>query len=301
MVYSILPNRVRRTYRGGEKLDAFTQYTAPNDGNFYPEDWTASVTAAFNGDSEIAHEGLGMTEDGKRVRDIAGGRLPILVKLLDASERLVVQAHPTVEFAKRELNSNYGKTECWYFLDCAKDAYVYLGFREGIQKSEWISAFYAEDSEKILSMLNKIHVKKGDFVFVGGGVPHAIGEGCFMIELQEPSDFMVVAEKQTPSGRTIPEAKLHMGLGCKKMFDVYDYTGYSLKEIKEKYCPKPRKICDGLYEILGEGLTDRFTMKFMNQNASFAAVRPASVAVVIEGGGKLCQKDVRKRRQAFNI
>ena len=60
-------------------------------------------------------------------------------------------------------------------------------------------------------MLHRIPVKAGDFVFVDGGVPHAIGGGCFMVELQEPSDLMVVAERFTPSGRRIPDAKLSGG------------------------------------------------------------------------------------------
>ena len=97
----------------------------------------ASTTTAFNGTLEIAGEGLGRLEDGRLVKDVIGA-LPILVKLLDSDERLVIQAHPTVPCAKRLFNSPVGKTECWYFLPgTAPDACVYLGFRPGVTREKW--------------------------------------------------------------------------------------------------------------------------------------------------------------------
>ena len=83
-------------YLGGGRIDAFCGLPADVlDGVPRPEDWLASTTQAFNGAVEISGEGLGRLEDGRLVKDVAGG-LPILVKLLDSDERLVIQAHPTV-------------------------------------------------------------------------------------------------------------------------------------------------------------------------------------------------------------
>ena len=143
-------------------------------------------------------------------------------------------------------------------------------------------------------MMNKIPVKKNDFIFVDGGAPHAIGEGCFILELQEPSDLMVVGERFTPSGRKISEEKIHMGLGYEKMFDVFDYTGYTLEEVKEKYMPKPKKIAEGVYEILGKSLTDKFSMYLLDGNADFVCENPYSVAVVTDGAGTVNATDVKK-------
>ena len=56
-----------------------------------------------------------------------------------------------------------------------------------------------------------------------------------MVELQEPSDLMVVAERFTPSGRRIPDAKMHGGVGCERMFDVYEYEGLSFKDVCRRY------------------------------------------------------------------
>ena len=186
MIAKLQPNRVRRTYLGGHRIDAFTgegsgplftndncsqiantsvavasgslgvseitaapsqlpnSQTPSSESNDNPvekadamncvppmprpEDWLASTTQAFNGTREIEGEGLGRLEDGRLVKDVVG-ELPILVKLLDSDERLVIQAHPTVPCAKRLFNSSVGKTECWYFLPgTASDACVYLGF-----------------------------------------------------------------------------------------------------------------------------------------------------------------------------
>ena len=298
MVIRVKENRVSRTYKGGANIDRFFGKENPAD-SFFPEDWTASVTSAYNS-TDGKTEGLGITEDGKTVKDLtAGDDFSILVKLLDSAERLVIQAHPTVAFAKRFLNSNYGKTECWYFLDCADNACVYIGFKKGVSRGDWEKAFYNNDSEKMLSMLHRLPVKKGDFVFVDGGVPHAIGAGCFMIELQEPSDLMVVNERFTPSGREIPEQRLHMGLGFDKMFDVYDYTGYTFEELKKKYCPEKKEIAENVYRILGDELTDKFSMYLLKHGAELHTNKKYRIAVVISGGGEINGAAVKKGDRLF--
>ncbi len=287
MIYKIRENRVSRTYLGGCAIDAFYSKEKCKNG-YFPEDWTASVTSAYNSTSG-AEEGIGYTEDGVSVRDLVGeDKLPILVKLLNSAERLVIQAHPTVPFAKEFLNSNYGKTECWYFLDCDEDACVYIGFKEGACREDWEKSFYENDSAKMLSMLHRLPVKKGDFVFVDGGIPHAIGAGCFMVELQEPSDLMVVNERFTPSGREIPEARLHMGLGYEKMFDVYDYTTYFLDDLKAKYCPEHKKLSNGVFEILGEKLTDKFAMYELSNGGNLVCKKKYQIAIVTSGSGEVC-------------
>ena len=161
MIAKVKSNRVRRTYLGGARIDAFTGCEPPVGDAPCPEDWMASTVTAFNGTREIPGEGLGRLEDGRLVRDVIGG-LPILVKMLDADERLVIQAHPTVSFARARMNSPVGKTECWYFLPgTTPDACVYLGFREGITREAWRDAFARQ--EGLLDWLHRIPVRAGDF------------------------------------------------------------------------------------------------------------------------------------------
>lgn len=286
MIAKLQPNRVRRTYLGGGRIDALTGFTPDgSDGALRPEDWMASTTTAYNGTVEIAGEGLGRLEDGRLVKDVVG-TLPILVKLLDSDERLVIQAHPTVPYARAKMHSDVGKTECWYFLPgTAPDACVYLGFREGITKARWQKAF--AEQKGLVDLLHRVPVKTGDFVFVDGGVPHAIGAGCFMIELQEPSDLMVVAERFTPSGRAIPEGKLHGGLGFEEMFNVYTYAGVSYEALCAQYVKRAVGTAPGATRILGPDLTDKFQMWRLEGETRLALARPGAVAVVTAGAGTL--------------
>lgn len=286
MIYKLAENRVCRTYKGGAGIDAFTGRKCERDG-FYPEDWTASTVCAKSPDGRT--EGYGIAENGQTVSDIVGSEgLPILVKLLDAGERLAVQVHPTVEFARKHLDSLLGKTECWYMLGCDEDACVYLGFGKGITREKWKSAVLDGGSERILSMLCEIPVKKGDFVFVGGGIVHAIGKGCFLAELQEPSDITLVAEEKTASGGTIPKFRRDCGLGLDKALDMYDYTGFTEDEVRSKYVFHPEIVRNGVTEVCGRFLTDKFSMVILNGNAVYKVKRKYAVAITVSGEGCLC-------------
>lgn len=292
MIYQLEPNRVRRTYLGGGRINAFTRFRPADDGALRPEDWTASTVSAFNGAEEIEGEGLGRVADGRLVKDIIGS-MSILVKLLDSDERLVIQAHPTVSFAKARMNSAVGKTECWYFLPgTASDACVYLGFKPGITREKWVEAFASQKG--LLEMLHRIPVKAGDFVFVDGGMPHAIGAGCFMIELQEPSDLMVVAERMTPSGRTLPDGKIFGGLDTEGMFDVYEYVGLKYEDLCSRYVRRVEGDGSSVQRILGSELTDKFEMWKLSDGARLVLDGGVAVAVVTDGAGAVNTSPARK-------
>ena len=288
MILKLLPTRVYRAYFGGINLDKLEKKSYPHNTRF-PEDWLASVTEAFNPDRKIAGEGLSRTADGRVLRDIIAenkeemigkrGSMSLLFKLLDSSERLVIQAHPTVEFAKKNFNSEYGKTECWYILNDGGE--VYIGFREGITKKYWRSLFETQDTEKMLDALHKFKVKKGDFIFVAGGVPHAIGKNCFLAELQEPTDLMVIPERVTPSGVQLAEQKLHCGLGFDKMFDCFHYDGLSEEETKNLYFKKPKRVSESELELINCSM---FKLSQLNVSESCEfSMGSYGIAVLIDG------------------
>jgi mannose-6-phosphate isomerase len=271
-------NRVGRVYIGG-KLFSTLFGDSPEDG-YKPEEWIASATEAYNPDMPKAGEGLSISTEGevfcellqrypehilgKRCAELDGAKLSLLVKLLDSAERLVIQCHPTVEFAKERFGSDFGKTECWYMLSAEEDACVYLGFKEGITREKWISLFETQNVQGMLDCLHRFNVKKGELWFVEGGVPHAIGGGCLMIELQEPSDLMVIPERVTPSGIALAEKKLHGGLGFGGMFDCFVYNGLSEEETKKRYrraiAPEKNRMVD----IVDNTLTEKFSMKLLS-------------------------------------
>ena len=215
------PNPVFRFYKGGAGIDRFRDIP-PGSGPGAPEDWVGSTTTSFGSDSE----GLATLADGQLLKDAIeadpigflgaqhvaalGANPGVLVKLLDAGERLADHFHPGREFAREHLHSAFGKTEAWLILEAEPDAHMHLGLREAIDAEtlrRWVTE---QDSEEMLKALNKVPVRSGDSLFVPAGTLHTIGEGITLIELQEPSDMSVVIEWRY-AGVEPDEANLKLG------------------------------------------------------------------------------------------
>ena len=111
-------------------------------------------------------------------------RFPMLVKFIDATEKLSIQVHPDDAYAMPHEN-DYGKNEMWYILDAKEGAFVYLGFERDTTREE------VEQRIKdgtLAEILHKVPVRKGDSVFVPAGQIHAIGEGVLILEVQQSSN-----------------------------------------------------------------------------------------------------------------
>ena len=137
------------------------------------------------------YKGLSLTEAIEKMgRESLGKRgssfdfFPILIKLIDAKDKLSVQVHPDDEYALK-VEGEYGKTEMWYIVDCEEGAELYFGFKEKITKEE----FKKRIEDNILTeVLNSVPVKKGDVFFIQSGTIHAIGSGILIAEIQQNSN-----------------------------------------------------------------------------------------------------------------
>ena len=110
-------------------------------------------------------------------------RFPLLIKLLDARERLSVQVHPPTDRAV-ELGGE-PKTECWYFLHATEGAAVYAGLKRGVTRA----AFEASLTDgTVEDKLHRATVHTGESIFIPSGRLHAIGEGLVIVEVQQNSD-----------------------------------------------------------------------------------------------------------------
>ncbi len=244
-----------RTYIGGSLIEKLHGDPSAPDTNF-PEEWILSTVRARNAGREDIVEGLSLIESGDMTLEELIARDPesalgkkhfekfgktpgVLVKLLDSAERLAVQVHPTRECATELFGSPFGKTEAWHIIDTreinGEKACIYFGFREGVTRESWKKAFDEQNIPEMLSQLHKFEVKPGDTFLIEGGIPHAIGAGCFLIEVQEPTDYTIRTERVTPSGRHVSDEACHQGLGFEKMFDVFDYHGYSKEETLKRW------------------------------------------------------------------
>lgn len=260
--------RAWRTYVGGSLLDALHGNPNGEDGHF-PEEWIMSLVAARNAGRETKDEGMShlygqeltlkeLIEQnpskylGKDHAEKNGVSLGVLVKLIDSGERLTLQVHPDRRTAMELFHSPYGKTECWHILGGRKiggDApCIYLGFKQGITRELWKILFERQDIEGMLAAMERYDVKEGDTILIEGGMPHAIGAGCFLVEIQEPTDYTIRVERTTPNGFQMDDFLCHQGLGFDKMFDVFHYDSLDRETIREKYFIRPIQI-----EKNGEG------------------------------------------------
>jgi mannose-6-phosphate isomerase len=304
------PNLVWRSYPGGSVLRRFRALSPAADDHF-PEDWLASTVQARNGkNASSPREGLSFVgANGNRTalcellgaepdfwfgrNHLAnGGNTPgVLWKLLDSSVRLQFQAHPDAAFARKHLDSNAGKTECWYILSTRGDACVYLGFQHPPTKNEWAEMIREQQVEKMLACFDRIPVKTGDCYVVPAGTPHAIGAGVFMVELMEPTDWVVRCEVVTAGLALSPDA-CFMGLGLEACLDIFDYSGYSLNQVRERFQQHPRVLREGRgfseEEIIGPGWHQFFRLHRIR--ASGSAEWPGHelmLLIVVGGEGEL--------------
>lgn len=119
--------------------------------------------------------------------EYSGGEYPLLVKIINADERLSVQVHPDDETAVAlEGAGNVGKTECWYVLDAKDGAKLVYGMDGERSPEELADAIKSNSLERYL---NEVPVKKGDFVFIPSGTVHAIGGGLRLLEVQQSCDL----------------------------------------------------------------------------------------------------------------
>ncbi|MFB9757537.1 mannose-6-phosphate isomerase, class I [Ectobacillus funiculus] len=150
-----------------------------------------SISAHPNGPSVVAnglYKGKTLQQLWEEERHLFGNhdseKFPLLTKILDANDDLSVQVHPNDEYANEHENGEYGKTECWYIIDCDQDAELIFGHnaRSKEQLHEMI------ESGNWDAFLRRVRIQPGDFFYVPSGTVHALGKGTLVLETQQSSD-----------------------------------------------------------------------------------------------------------------
>jgi mannose-6-phosphate isomerase len=231
-----------RFYLGGPKITAFRH--EPRAGDREPEDWVASTTALAGEDT------LGVTvlPDGRSLPaaiaadpeawlgrphlERFGADTRLLVKLLDAGQRLPVHAHPHASFAGRHLGRAHGKAEAWYIVDGGE---IFLGLRRDVTAAELGPLVRDQDIDSLLGLLHRIEVRPGDVVYVPPGVLHAIGAGVFLVEVQEPEDLSILLEWRDFALDGARDG--HLGLGFGLALEAVERRGLGDEEVRELVRP----------------------------------------------------------------
>jgi len=300
------PNRVYRVYLGGKGFSGFL----PNaEDGIFPEEWVASKVKAINPVYFGKRDGVSVVKDSGEFLDdllseypdqmLGGRKYDCLVKFLDSAIRLPVQVHPTREFSKKHFNSEYGKTEAWLVIATRPDAKLYFGFNKQITKQELSDLEDRSETEKdvMQSILCEVSPKVGDVYLITAGLIHAIGQGCTVIEIQEPTDFTIQPERWCGDYH-ISENEEYIGLDKSTALDCFDYSLIGEKALSQaKKTPKTIYEKDGVkkeslisYQDTPCFALNRYTLK----NASVSVPYAPSVWIVVDGKGKVDGKDIQK-------
>lgn len=322
----MIPNQIRGN--GGRELCRFRGNSNAQDSPNGAEAWVGSVTKAIGATTRSPYLGCSevMLPDGRQEYlfrlieehpefmigkgniEIGGAQFGILVKILDARRQFLLQSHPTKETAERVYGSDRGKVEFWYILDVRKDAkeppYIYLGFKPGISRESFVERFRNNDMNALQEMCHKIPVKSGEAYFIPGGMPHALGEGCMVIEVQEPCDITAVPASQdfvlNFRRQGNPQAVLEPideALYASQTIETFAYEGFTLKEILQNCRSDMRVLRSGDWGeerlVFGAEHSDLFSATIVKVDgaAELCQRESAQIAIVIQGSGMIGTND----------
>lgn len=196
--------------------------------------------------------------------------LGILVKVLDSAVRLPVQAHPDKPFSRRHFASDYGKAEAWIVLATRENAKLYIGFRERMTKQRFSEAVAQSERDKsaMERIINEIPVKKGEVYFIAPKAVHAIGYGCLILEVQEPTDFTIQPEAWCGAYH-LDARERFLGLSPDTALDCFDYSMYG-EAAAERHRKEPVVLKDE-NGLLSECLID-LIYTFQRGHGTFPAL-----------------------------
>ncbi len=309
-------------------MDAWQGISPAQDG-YMPESWIAStITSRYDPNPTAGLSFIeGGDESGRSLKEYIeeepetrlgsrhvatyGTNLGYLTKIIDSDKRLNIQTHPSRAKAKELFNSDYGKTEAWYVIGtreiAGESSFILMGFKPGITRSVWQNLVKNQDIPGLVSWLHKIPVQPGDVFFIDSGIPHAIGSGCLIAEIQEPTDITIRVEKaKGPDGKPYPDEVYHQGLGFEKMFDCFEYIGYTEEELLAKAKVSPTVVSNGedfkYSSLIGPKQTSFFTMDKLSLTGacSLAPAEHFRTAVVLSGSGRLVQGGMEMRPAALS-
>lgn len=280
-----------RSYLGGERISSFRG--DPDQGPRTPEDWIGSTT------SVRGHATLGQTvlPSGVQLADeIAAQPLEwlgaahieafgvdtkLLVKLLDAGQRLPMHAHPHRDFAAAHLGASHGKAEAWYILTPGE---VHLGFTRDVSISELQELIDGQKIDEMLALMHRIPVVAHQTVYVPPGLLHATGKGILLAEVQEPEDLSILLEWRDFALDGQKDG--HLGLGFELALQAVETRGRTVAEI-EGLVTDPAAYGS----VLATESNEYFRLERLDVRDETLAEPGFAVIIVIDGDVKIVTVD----------
>jgi mannose-6-phosphate isomerase class I len=201
-----------------------------------------------------------------------------LVKIIDAKDDLSIQVHPDDTYANLHENGSFGKTECWYILDCKENQDIVIGhnaatkeeLKEMIAKKEWNQ------------LIRTIPIKKGDFLQIDPGTVHAIKGGTLILETQQNSDITYRVYDYDRLSGGVPR-ELHID----KSIDVITvpFQEEIIEDTGEADSQCKKLIASKYYEVFKYEVT---------RKEEFKQDKPFLIMSVVEGEGKINNQLIKK-------
>jgi len=306
-------NRVNRVYTGGKLFADF--FGDSSEDGFFPEEWIASAVIAKNKEMFTEKDGVSKTADGVYFDELLKsystemlgptGKMRILVKILDSAVRLPAQAHPDKAFSRKFLNSEYGKTECWIILATRENAKIFFGFKDGVDEAAFRKAVADSETDKdaMERLMCSITPKVGEVYLVPAKTAHAIGKGCLILEVQEPTDFTIQPERWCADYK-LSDAEMYLGLSPDDAVKCFDFV----KAPKAKIDPRITSDANGVTveKLIDETNTPCFIMnriKCRGGSYTLSVKDSFAVYIVTDGIGKLTgdgyEREIKKGNYFF--
>ena len=203
---------------------------------------------------------------------------PLLIKLIDAKDKLSIQVHPDEEYANKRHNK-HGKNEMWYVMDTYGDAKLLIGLKENVTKEDLKKAI--DNKENIEDMFNYFDIKKGDAFYIPSGCIHAILGNVIIAEIQTPSDVTYRLYDWNRVDKNGKSRELHI----EDLFNVIkNINAFSLKSSKNN------KIKTNTLEINTVFTNDYFTTEEYIINGDYSSKtneESFEIIIVLEGNGTI--------------
>ncbi|CAK7218360.1 hypothetical protein SBRCBS47491_003483 [Sporothrix bragantina] len=286
-----------RFYRGGAQINALRGTpSSQEEPCFEPEDWVGSTTSC-SGSHPL---GLTRLPNGRLLADAIrqdpeywlgedhvrafGVDTKLLVKLLDAGQRLPVHAHPHDDWVKQYLPTQaHGKAEAWYILTLGE---VYLGLKEDVEAATLKQLTLdqrIQGPDGLLGRLHRLEVKPGDAVYVPPGYLHAVGQGVLVVEVQEPADLSILLEWTGFDLDGLRDG--HLGLGWDTALTAVEIRGYGREHIEQLVVTKEKRAekISGK-SVFVESSEEYFVMEEIQLEDTSKTISPGFALLVVLDG-----------------
>ena len=276
---------------GGRELERLFGKTLPGDGPI-GESW--EVADLPNNESGVARGPLA----GKRIGELidswgtrllggaslVDGRFPLLIKFLDARERLSIQTHPRAPADRSQPEPPGVKHEVWYVIDANPDAEVYIGLKPGVGLDDVRAA---GSTPALADLHQRWPARPGRCYYLPSGVPHALGAGLVVAEVQTPSD---VTYRLYDWGR--------VGLDGRPRELHFEQAVASIRtNVPEQQIVQPRThTADMLASVTRLADCGRFSIHRLRLSEGYARELPGNqmaIWIVLAGGGALLRERYR--------